>query len=381
MSPITPLALISVAGLTNAFLGVVLWGVRRHLPFTIPGALPWSLAPLLCTGSTFFFGLERVLPASIVMLCGNALLMSGLGFFYFGSQLFLRQRCTWQAWALAGAALLAGLGVFWWIQPDFRARTVLFASAAAICSGAHAWLLLRHGRGFAARLMAQVLLVLCSVLVLRAATTFWHDAPDSTRTTQALMQQVYAVSLHLSALLLSIGSLLMISERVRYEFEYQATHDGLTGALTRRGIFQACEAEWARWQRYGRPFSVLLLDIDHFKRINDRWGHQAGDRVLQDCTRQIMARLRSTDVLGRYGGEEFVVLLQEADAEAAQAAAERIRQSLRLQAAIPGIPEYTASIGVATATAEDDCFDAMLKRADMGLYQAKASGRNQVVAL
>ena len=381
MSPITPLALISVAGLTNAFLGVVLWGVRRHLPFAIPGALPWSLAPLLCTASTFFFGLERVLPASIVMLCGNALLMSGLGFFYFGSQMFLRQRCTWRAWALVGTALLAGLGLFWWIQPDFRARTLLFTSVAAICNGAHAWLLLRHGSGFAARLMAQVLVVLCSVLVLRAATTFWLDAPDSTRTTQALMQQIYAVSLHLSALLLSIGCLLMISERVRHEFEYQATHDSLTGTLTRRGIFQACEVEWARWQRYGRSFSVLLLDIDHFKRINDRWGHQAGDRVLQDCTRKIMARLRNTDVVGRYGGEEFVVLLREADTEAAQAAAERIRQGLEPRTTAPDIPAYTASLGVATAAAEDDCFDAMLKRADMGLYQAKASGRNQVAAL
>ncbi|MEX8194313.1 GGDEF domain-containing protein [Comamonas guangdongensis] len=359
---------------------MVLWGVRRNLPVAMPGVPAWSMAPLLCAASTVFFSLDQRLPGFVVMLAGNALLMSGLGLFYFGSLRFWHQSCPWRSWTAGGAALLAAMSYFYCFQPDFRARTMLFAGSMAVCAFAHARLLQRHGKGFSCRLSVIVLATLCGVSMLRAATTFWLDAPDSTRVMQMPMQQLYAVSFHLAALLLSIGGLLMLSERVRYEFEHQASHDSLTGAFTRRTLFQAGEREWTRWTRYGRPFSVLLLDIDRFKSINDRWGHPTGDKVLQECTTLIAALLRSGDALGRYGGEEFVVVLGETDGAAAWMAAERIRQALEQHRA-PDLPAYTASIGVATAAAGDTGFGNLLKRADMALYQAKASGRNRSIAL
>lgn len=380
MPHIDPLSISSVAGLTCAVMAMVLWGVRRSLPMAMPGVLPWCLAPLLCTASSIFFGLEGLLPPFLVMLAGNALLMSSMGLFYVGSQRFWQRPCSWHSWATAGVALLVAISYFWQIQPDFRARTLLFAGSMAVCAFAHARLLHRHGKGFSCRLMVIVLVLLCMVMVLRASTTFWFDEPGSTRLMRAPMQQIYAAGFHLSALLLSIGALLMVSERVRYEFEHQASHDSLTGALTRRTLFQVGEKEWSRWKRYARPFSVLLLDIDRFKDINDQWGHPIGDRVLQDCTALIASRLRNGDVLGRYGGEEFVVVLRETGSAAAWTAAERIRQALERQASAD-IPAYTASIGVATVTDADVDFSALLKRADTGLYQAKASGRNRSVAL
>jgi diguanylate cyclase (GGDEF)-like protein len=380
MPHIDPLSISSVAGLTCAVMALVLWGMRRSLPVAIPGVLAWCLAPLLCTASSVFFGLEGLLHPFLVMLAGNALLMIGMNLFYFGSQRFWQQPCPWRAWAAAGVALLAAMGFFWCFQPDFRARTLLFAGSMAICTFMHARLLYLHGKGFSCRLMVIVLTLLCMVMALRAATTFWLDEPTSNRLMRAPMQQIYAASFHLSALLLSIGALLMVSERVRFEFEHQASHDSLTGALTRRTLYQTGEKEWSRWKRYARPFSVLLLDIDCFKNINDQWGHPVGDRVLQDCTARIASQLRTGDVVGRYGGEEFVVVLRETDGTAAWTAAERVRRALE-QHASPDMPAYTASIGVATATCEDADFSTLLKRADMGLYQAKASGRNRTVAL
>ena len=380
MPHVDPRSIIYVAGLTGAVMAVVLWGVRRNLPVAMPGVPAWSMAPLLCAASTVFFSLDQRLPGFVVMLAGNALLMGGLGLFYFGSLRFWHRPCPWRSWTAAGAVLLAAMSYFCWFQPDFRARTMLFAVGMAACNFAHARLLQRHGKGFSSRLTAVVLTALCGVSVLRAATTFWLDAPASTRFTQMPMQQLYAVSFHLAALLLSIGGLLMLSERVRFEFEHLASHDSLTGALTRRTLFQAGEREWTRWMRHGRPFSVLLLDIDRFKSINDQWGHPTGDKVLQGCTALIASRLRGGDALGRYGGEEFIVVLGETDGAAAWMAAERIRQALEQHRA-PDIPAYTASIGVATAAEGDAGLGCLLKRADMGLYQAKAAGRNRSVAL
>ena len=165
---------------------------------------------------------------------------------------------------------------------------------------------------------------------------------------------------------------------MRAEFEYLATHDSLTGAHSRRAVLAACADELARWSRYGKPFSLLILDIDHFKRVNDAHGHLAGDQVLTRFVRLAESHLRSADRLGRYGGEEFMVLLPETDSAAAQAVAERMRAALDATPEAAGLPHCTVSIGVTTAQPGDESVDALIARADAALYEAKAQGRNQV---
>lgn len=122
--------------------------------------------------------------------------------------------------------------------------------------------------------------------------------------------------------------------------------------------------------------SILLIDIDHFKAINDNFGHQAGDRVLVQFVSAVTTLLRSADAIGRLGGEEFVVVLPETPIEVARVVAERIRAKVRdLQT--PG--KFTVSIGVTTNRARDDSVDALMARADDAMYQAKERGRDQVV--
>lgn len=181
------------------------------------------------------------------------------------------------------------------------------------------------------------------------------------------------------------GTHLDIPERKLLEEELlrQAHIDYLTGVCNRRHFMERAEQELHRANRYGKQLSLLMLDIDHFKQINDRYGHKIGDEVLRRLAHQCQATLRNADILGRLGGEEFAVILPETDIAYAVEVAERLRE-LMLQAKIPlegGLPvQFTVSIGVSSLSSSDDNIDVLLNHADMALYKAKNSGRNRVCA-
>jgi diguanylate cyclase (GGDEF)-like protein len=171
------------------------------------------------------------------------------------------------------------------------------------------------------------------------------------------------------------------ADQVAADLTALASVDGLTSLFNRRHFDTLAQTEWARFQRYGRPLSLLILDVDHFKSINDRFGHDAGDQVLKNIAAVCQAMKRQTDVAARIGGEEFLLLLPETDEAAAVIAAERLRKQIE---SFPhklggGTVRVTVSIGAAGATLSMSSFEALLKKADEALYQAKASGRNRVV--
>jgi diguanylate cyclase (GGDEF)-like protein/PAS domain S-box-containing protein len=161
---------------------------------------------------------------------------------------------------------------------------------------------------------------------------------------------------------------------------HAAVRDHLTGIGNRRAFFDAAEMELQRWRRMPRPLSLLLIDADHFKNINDRHGHPVGDAVLHHIAGQMSATFRQVDVVARIGGEEFAVLLPSADLASALRGAERLRATLAAQPAATdaGLVDCTVSIGVATMDDQTASVDALLKRADQALYAAKNGGRNRV---
>lgn len=169
-------------------------------------------------------------------------------------------------------------------------------------------------------------------------------------------------------------------KRIEEQLREAATTDPLTGTLTRRRLFELAEDEWCRAHRYGRPLSVALLDLDHFKTVNDRFGHLVGDEALRRVGAALRVGLRHEDRIGRYGGEEFAVFLPETRVDAAQGAVERLRAAVEaIDLAVSGtrVP-LTLSAGIAVL-AGDEPFEETLKRADEALYAAKAGGRNRVV--
>ncbi|MBX3728109.1 MAG: PAS domain S-box protein [Candidatus Sumerlaeia bacterium] len=167
----------------------------------------------------------------------------------------------------------------------------------------------------------------------------------------------------------------------RKQLEEMAQTDPLTGANNRRRFSELGGNELVRARRYGRPLSVLLMDIDHFKKVNDTHGHDAGDKVLKRMTTACVGALRTSDVFGRLGGEEFAAVLPEADGPIARTLAERLRLTLANTDVNLGdkVLRFTVSIGCVTVRTDQETLEDMLNRADEALYQAKRMGRNRVV--
>ena len=158
-----------------------------------------------------------------------------------------------------------------------------------------------------------------------------------------------------------------------------AISDPLTGCYNRRYFYEMAQAYFSQMQRSTRPLSVVMIDLDHFKNINDTYGHAQGDRVLQKVAAACKSRIRGPDVFARYGGEEFVMVLPETDLPDAQLVAERLRLAIeQLRSELDDIP-VSASIGVAMAAGETGMtLEVLLRRADEAMYRSKQAGRNQV---
>jgi diguanylate cyclase (GGDEF)-like protein len=165
--------------------------------------------------------------------------------------------------------------------------------------------------------------------------------------------------------------------------EFQATHDGLTGLQNRNAIFALLRREFDLVSRAGPVTGVIMLDLDHFKQVNDTYGHEAGDKVLKEAALRVSAAVRSSDMVGRYGGEEFLIVLPHCDAHQCLACAERVRLAIASEPIVhDGLLLYmTASLGAACALSHVHTEHQALVAADQALYRAKKNGRNQVVSL
>jgi diguanylate cyclase (GGDEF)-like protein len=169
------------------------------------------------------------------------------------------------------------------------------------------------------------------------------------------------------------------SDQTAATLRHQATVDGMTGLYNRSYFNSLAESEWDRFRRHRRPLSLLMLDIDQFKSINDRYGHDVGDRVIVEIANACRAQKRKSDVAARLGGEEFAMLLPETQLEAARVVAERLRETISkyVVSTAEGNVSVTVSIGVSEASGTRNVLD-LLKRADLALYRAKREGRNRV---
>ncbi|MCL4457847.1 MAG: diguanylate cyclase [Nitrospirae bacterium] len=197
-----------------------------------------------------------------------------------------------------------------------------------------------------------------------------------TNTILIIVFAITTTTLLLSLIYFFTARLIKRVSDARHKIEKMATTDGLTGIFNRRHLMIRFEEEFKRAKRLKNDLSCIILDIDHFKSINDSYGHLVGDKVLRDIANHIARSIRTYDILGRYGGEEFLIILPETDFEEAKNLAERIRIAIK-EKPIWNI-EVTVSLGIASKSDKDESEDDIIKRADDGLYKAKNSGRDRV---
>lgn len=375
MPHIDPRTVILLAGVMSSFMALVMFSLNRSYPPSIKGLREWGVALLLvAVASALAFGLGA-LPDVLSITVPRILFPTGLFLTYVGAQRFFGETPRYLLWiALIAAAAVVQMW-FTFVAPDYSSRLRL-AGALSICLFV-AFIRLVHRQRLATPagfLTMGVLVSMCSIVVVRTVTAIiWPVGVNIYDATAPHM--VYLSALSVFILLLSVSMTLLAGERLHTEVAYLASHDSLTNALTRRHMNEVCAMELERSQRHNRTMALLIMDLDHFKAINDTHGHQRGDKVLIDFVATVNGLLRRHDQLGRFGGEEFVALLPETSLDEAVAVAERIRAECAKPVAGPSC---TVSIGVTTNRRPNDTVDSLVARADAAMYQAKALGRNRV---
>lgn len=346
------------------------------------GALwAWALALLVYAASNVLYGLRAELPAVFMVLAGNATNMAALALMLLAVRRFQGVRLS--PWlSLAPVLLVPPLLAALLEQPQLRTVIAAGIYLAQMALVLHALFDRRHplqGRGRYMLFAAFVGLGL--ILLLRAIGIGmgWIDlrlAGD-----RALWQGLIFLAAICSEISIALGFVYMTLEQAeRRSFEL-AMKDMLTGLSNRRAISDELHAAVARAQRAGHLLSVLLLDIDHFKSFNDGYGHQAGDAVLRAVAQTLHSRLRAQDLIGRFGGEEFLLVLPDTGLEGALVLAEALRAAVEATPTQWGAQRIAAtlSIGVHGGLITGiDTADGLVAAADAAMYRAKQGGRNRV---
>jgi len=355
------------------------WVVRRSIP-ELRGIRRLSIFILFGVTAAFLLAARNRTPALLSVFVANSLLLFGPLYFYAAAAEILGVRARGIRWFSALA--FAGSAVLYWSSiphPQILVRLLVHGGVIGTIFVGAAVLLFRNqdaSHRTAARASAWFAMAMATLefawmsypWLLGMTPSFEH--PDPVDTAFSYLAMILALA--------AVGALSWLALCVhRVELEHVAQTDSLTGLLN-RGAFEAVlRRDLQRCHLSGATLSVMLIDIDYFKQVNDSFGHAVGDRVLRRVSAALASRTRPSDVLSRYGGEEFVVLLRNAGAEDAHAAAERIRSHIEALDDLPEGINLTASIGVAVSLSGESP-DELLLRADEALYRSKKEGRNLV---
>lgn len=379
-----PLSAFIFATLFSLLNGGVLGFMHRALtPDVQPSANDWRVGTLLVAGGAALFVGQAATNTNWVIPVANACWLFGLALYWRAvRRLFSLRDSIWiYAPAIAGTV---GNAVFVFAMPSVANRVVV----ATVC-----WLVLifgsaltlirnrRQDRSISASVLTAIFIVLGVLMLLRGI--YFLMAGNVVISIAQPLNWVNALTPLMIAVLPVIGTtafVLLCFERIRRELQRMATTDMLTGLPNRLNINERAGSLFAQSRSGNREFSIAIIDIDHFKSINDRHGHDAGDNVLRGVARTLSSQCGDAIVVGRQGGEEFVALFAGADAAAALASAERLRVAVADSTYQIGSHalKTTVSIGVASFSEQDHEFADILRRADHALYAAKAAGRNCV---
>ena len=376
--------------LSGAVLCFILLLVLLSLRRTgIAGVQAWCIANALAIAAFSLYGFGRELPPFLAYEVANGTYVAAVAAVLVGYRRFFGQPISMAlTQASVGAALLA-IALFHYVIESFLLRTLTVSLYYVIACIAIGTAIFRARAAWTSRyayifsgVMAFVVAIGHGVRGILQLVV--PAAPSSLLEPSAWSLTVLSAST-LVMPVLTLGPLMIVHSKMIAKYEYAANRDFLTGAWSRRAFWELAAREIERVRRTRRRLSLMAIDIDHFKRINDTYGHAEGDEVLKQLVIRVESKMRSIDYFGRIGGEEFAVLMPDTGLDGARVVAERLRAELARDesgmqetGSLPASRPYTVSIGVAELRAADSFHD-LMQRADAALYRAKESGRNRVV--
>jgi len=376
--PTLLLALLIGFLLLTLALGMSQQAVRAR-----PEIRRWTLGSWALLAGFVGLAARAVVPLELSVLVGNSLICLGLALYAQALHLLLRGDAGPKALLQAQPAIWLGLLLM--LEWPLFLRTAVMSAVDAALLACSVSVLLRHGwrAEHSLRMVGATIVLAIAAHLVRAVHALVHPE-DYGDLMQASLGQGLTFLLSFVCLLgAGFGFILAVFERVARQMEDLATHDGLTGCFNRCTTDAMLAHELQRAHRGAAPVAFVLLDLDHFKQINDRHGHRAGDAVLQAFATVVRRRLRASDVFGRTGGEEFGLVLPATDAAGARWLVEAVRrevEALDVPAGGGGAPvKVTVSAGIAVADAGSRLSgDRLYGQADQSLYEAKRAGRNRV---
>jgi diguanylate cyclase (GGDEF)-like protein len=378
---LTPVVLLIITALANLLMLGVLGSLMRS---GIAGVRECMWASGLVFVSLLTFAVQPALPAFVGIVVANLLMAMGMALFFVSVLRFFNRPVPCAVLAAAVAAQSIGVILFWYVWRDTSARIIVVSVLHGALAGGVAVTIMRnrpfHRPAYPYFFAIGVAVFSCLGHTLRAGVYLL-----GIEVTQSIHE---GTPLHLAFLSvgvmvipsLTLGMIIMVHDRMLADRESEANTDFLTGMLSRKAWWQAAEKVVARAMRNDQRLSLLMLDIDRFKHINDTYGHLLGDAVLQHFGALAPMVLRTEDILGRVGGEEFAVLFPDTRIDAAAFATNRLLDAVRSNSCTYGNWSigYTFSGGLVEWDGQESA-QMLTQRADRALYAAKDAGRNRII--
>jgi len=377
-------SVILVVAMCSLFLCIALaLAVDRKAPE--PGTYWWIAGFAALAVGFCLNGLQALLPPLVSLSIGTTLLVTGLGLLLIGTQQFLSAPTRYQLWVVAAVLLTAVSSLaLLYVWPSVNARIVVSNTimAALILALAHMLALHAPENLVAPAKLTAAAAILIAILLAARIVSAMLSPPMESPLGPSMVNVLVFFGAALVQLAFGLGCYFMLMMRRTAALEALSATDPLTGSLNRRGLEIVTSRAEHDYRRNWTIFSVIALDLDHFKNVNDTYGHATGDVVLQRLAQECRRNLRGDSVVARLGGEEFCVLLPGCKMADAMTVAERIRTSFAETRVTVGdvAIECTVSLGVAQCHDGATDFAAVAKEADAALYRAKFAGRNRVEA-
>jgi diguanylate cyclase (GGDEF)-like protein len=369
---------VLMSSVMPGLMALVMFSLGRSFPTNIRGVGNWACGALIVSVAAILLALRGSIPDGLSVMGGNCGMIAGTGIWLIGSQRYFGRPASWRFVILMLAIGATGASWMIWAYPSGAGRALCINVILALIYARQTLVMLRCGRHDpGAIFVGAMFLIQTAVTGARVITSAGSGFAQMGLYARDSVQTFYLATGALLSLMATVGFMLVAMNRLRVQLEQQSLADPLTGLLNRRAFLDAHREEREKMMRTGGLLSLLLIDLDHFKAVNDTYGHVKGDEILVDFSKRTAAMLTRHNHFARWGGEEFAALVPGLRPEEIFDLAEALRASIAVTHD-PLLPAYTCSIGIACKASGDATIERLVKDADEALYRAKRNGRNCV---